>query len=107
MVDVRVDYGVVSPDTVEFCLETNEVITWQKELVIRESPATGGQAWTIFTQDSKHNDQSGLYAYQLNGSIITLRKQKPPFGQMFDIHVLNVSEALPGTRITFIWTKDR
>lgn len=75
-IEVTVTPGAVSANEVEFELVTPSNITWRKEIVIRESPATGTGAWTVWTQDGKHRDANGLYLNQLPGGTLTFRKMK-------------------------------
>ena len=104
-IEVTVMANAVPPDTVEFQLHTPPEMTWRKEIVIRESPATGRGAWTIYTQDTRHEDQNGLYTNQLAGGSLTFRKAKF-LGIMSDVRALDLSSAQGGSRITFKWEKD-
>jgi len=103
---VTVEQNTVAADSVEFVLRSSSNITWQKEIIIRESSSVGQGAWTIFTKDNKHEDRNGLYTYQLAGGSLVFRKAKF-LGMVTDVKVIqDISTAQPGSRIIFTWNRD-
>jgi hypothetical protein len=106
LIEVAVTLGAVGADAVEFELVTPDGITWRKEIVIQDAPATGTGTWTVWTQDARHRDANGLYLYQLPGATLTFRKQKT-LGIMSQVLVLGgLQAAAPGSRISFDWVRD-
>jgi hypothetical protein len=108
LIEVTITRAAVPTDQVEFVLNTPGNITWRKEIVIQESPATGTGVWTIATQDAFHTDANGLYLYQLPGANLTFRKDKGVFGGgMRTVAALSgLNVITPGARVTFSWVFD-
>jgi hypothetical protein len=100
---MHVEQRTSDESTVEFALETPDDVTWRKEILIRSGD--GGRS-TIYTQDARHDDASGLLLEQLPGGSLVLRRMNFG-GGMAEVSVLTgLDEATPGTRIVFFWYQD-
>lgn len=106
MIEVRLEPNALADGSVEFVLATAPGVTWRKEIIVREGPTAGDGSWTIYAQDARHGDATGLYGYQLPGGSLEFRKMKGG-GGMFTTARLDVLAGLqPGTRVTFDWVHD-
>ena len=106
MIEVHLESNALADGSVEFVLATAPGVTWRKEIIVREGPTAGDGSWTIYAQDARHSDATGLYGYQLPGGSLEFRKMKGG-GGMFTMARVDVLTGLqPGTRVTFNWVHD-
>ncbi len=104
---VHVEPGSSGSNAVEFALETPNQITWRKELVITSGNPADAGSWTVYTQDDRHQDVTGLWLEQLPGGSLVLRRRNPWPQEMTDVFQLaHLERATPGTRIVFRWYQD-
>ena len=110
--NVFVQLGAVSDDAIEISLRTPTWMRYRKEVIIRESPAAGRGEWVISTENDRHEDHNGLYVYQLefdpnteSGAQLLLNKAGF-LGVMVNVFYFDLTTAIPGSRITLLWTND-
>jgi hypothetical protein len=106
MIEVDLELDALADGSVEFVLATAPSVTWRKEIVVREGPTAGNGAWTIYAQDARHSDATGLYGYQLPGGSLEFRKMKGGGGMFTMARVDVLTGVQPGTRVTFNWVHD-